>query len=59
MAFARGEKAVTVTGYATRKPEVKALEGSVSGFHYDAGDRLFRFAVSPGTGETARVQIGK
>ena len=48
MAFARGEKAVTVTGYATRKPEVKALEGSVIEFLYDAGDRLFRFEVSPG-----------
>jgi hypothetical protein len=57
VAFAQGERSVTITGYAEHRPKVTAIKGSADGLTYDDSTHLFKFALSPGNGQTAKVSI--
>jgi hypothetical protein len=48
--FAAGEATVTVTGYAEKRPEVRAERGSSGPVEYDGATQLFRVAVHPARG---------
>jgi hypothetical protein len=50
VAFAAGERTVTLHGYALRKPKVRASDGSVGPLSYDPASHLFSFTVSPDGG---------
>ena len=50
IAYAPGENAVTLTGYATSRPSVHAVRGSVASMQYAADTRLFRVTVRPAAG---------
>jgi len=57
VAFASGEGAVTLHGYAPKAPTVTASNGSVGSIGYDGGTHLFSFTVSQGTGNAASITI--
>jgi hypothetical protein len=50
IAFARGEDAVTLAGYAATRPAVRATHGSVDSMQYAEATHLFRMTVHPATG---------
>ena len=50
IAYAPGEDAVTLTGYATSRPSVQAVRGSVASIQYAPDTRLFRATVHPAAG---------
>lgn len=50
IAYAAGENAVTLSGYATSRPSVQAVRGSVASMQYAADTRLFRVTVRPAAG---------
>lgn len=54
--FGAGEAGVTLSGYAPVKPIVSAPHGRVGAVSYDPS-RIFRVRVSPGTDETATLEI--
>jgi hypothetical protein len=62
IAFAAGEKSVTVTGYASKRPTVRRLRGSLGPLDYSAATHLFRIAVHPATSGrasgSAQITIG-
>jgi len=58
LAFAAGEDAVTVTGYAAKKPAVRAVRGSVDALEYDGATGVFRVAVHPAKSGSAEVVVG-
>jgi hypothetical protein len=45
--FAKSEHAVTLTGWAMRRPKVSASKGRIGDLHYDATTRLFTMQVHP------------
>lgn len=53
IAYAVGEDAVTLSGYATSRPSVQALRGSLDSIHYAEGTQLFRVTVHPAAGARA------
>jgi hypothetical protein len=50
VAYAAGEDAVTLTGYATSRPVVQAVRGRLDSIQYTAGTQLFRVTVHPAAG---------
>lgn len=57
IAYAAGEGAITLHGYAPRKPRATASTGSAGAVSYDASTGLFSVPVSPGSHATAQVVI--
>ena len=58
IAYAPGEDAVTLTGYATSRPSVRAVLGSLTAMQYAAGTHLFRVTAHPAAGaHEAQVAI--
>ena len=57
VAFADGEQAVTLHGYAEKPPRVEASGGSAGPLFYDSSCQRFNFTVSPGTGRLASVLL--
>jgi hypothetical protein len=55
--FARNEKKLILTGYASHEPSVRAITGSVSGPNYSPTTHLFSFEVHPDNHMRASVQI--
>lgn len=55
VAFAPGEDAVQLAGYAARRPAVRAMRGSVESMQYDAATHLFRVAIHPAAAAGART----
>ena len=55
VAFADGEQAVTICGYAEKAPAVEAIDGVAGALFYDASSHIFKVTVSPGTGRAASV----
>jgi hypothetical protein len=53
IAYAVGEDAVTLTGYATNRPSVQAVRGSLDSIQYAEGTQLFRVTVHPAAGARA------
>jgi hypothetical protein len=50
--FAHGEDVLTIAGYASHRPELKALQGKLNNTAYDPQTKIFRAQVAPdGTGE--------
>ena len=47
IAYAPGEDAVTLTGYATRRPVIRATRGSADSMQYAEATHLFRVTVHP------------
>ena len=57
VAFADGEQAVTLHGYAEKPPRVEASEGSAGPLFYDSSSHRFNFTVSPSTGRVASILL--
>jgi hypothetical protein len=57
VAFAEGERAVTLHGYAKKPPRIEASGGSAGPLSYDSSSHMFNFTVSPGAGRTASVVL--
>ncbi len=58
MAFAQGESARTIIGYAPNvAPAVTAVNGSIWSQSYDIGSGLFSIVVKPGSDGTASIRI--
>ncbi|MEO6888104.1 MAG: carbohydrate-binding protein [Ktedonobacteraceae bacterium] len=57
VAFANGEGAVTLSGYAPEQPHVSASQGAVGAVSYNPTTHLFSVAVSQGSGNTASITI--
>jgi hypothetical protein len=57
IAFAAGEKAVRLHGYALVQPAVTATKGVAGPVTYDAASVQFRVAVSPAPERTAAIRI--
>ena len=57
VAFAEGEQAVTLHGYAKKPPRVEASDGSAGPLFYDSSSHMFNFTVSSRTGQTASVVL--
>ncbi|MFZ0662999.1 MAG: hypothetical protein WAM66_09930 [Acidobacteriaceae bacterium] len=55
--FAAGEDSVTVTGYAAKRPTVRAICGTTDPVQYDRASHLFRVAVHPAEDGSAEVAI--
>ena len=51
IAYAAGEDAVRLTGYAARQPRVRALHGNIESMQYAAATHLFSVAVHPAAAE--------
>jgi hypothetical protein len=49
IAYAAGEEAVTLTGYAATRPIVRAMHGEVDSMEYTVATHLFRVTVHPAT----------
>jgi hypothetical protein len=57
VAFADGEQAVTLHGYAEKPPRVEASEGSAGPLFYDSSSQRFNFTVSAGPGRVASILL--
>jgi hypothetical protein len=57
VAFASGEDAVTMSGYAAKRPAVRAVRGSVGAVQYDAATGVFRVVVHPAKNGSAEVVV--
>jgi hypothetical protein len=57
VAFAEGEKAVTLHAYAEKPPRVEASDGSAKTLFYDSSSHRFKFTVSPGTSRVASIVL--
>ncbi len=57
VAFAPGEGAVTLHGYAPKQPRISATNGSVSHVSYNPSTHLFSFSVSAGTTNAASISM--
>ncbi len=57
VAFAAGERTVTLHGYALTKPKVTASDGSVGPLSYDPASHLFSFTVSPDGGQALSLVL--
>ncbi len=55
--FARGEKTRTISGYASRRPAVKAVSGAVRGVTYSELTHIFTAQVTPDNSGTAKVRV--
>jgi hypothetical protein len=57
IAFAPGERKVTLHGYSPTPPRVKAGPGAARPVTYDPATGIFRFEISPGPADRAAVII--
>lgn len=57
LAFAKGEDAVTVTGYAAKKPVARAVRGKADAVEYDGATKVFKVVVHPAKNESAEVVV--
>ncbi len=55
--FARGEDTLTISGYASHLPNLKALQGRLNNTAYDSQTKVFRAQVAPAGSEEAILQI--
>jgi hypothetical protein len=55
--FAPGERTRTISGYASRHPGLKAIQGKMKTVAYDDRARIFTVEVSPGPSHTATIRI--
>jgi hypothetical protein len=59
LAFGRGERAVTISGYAPTPPLVAAHVGQVEVVSYAAATHIFSVQVAPGAGDIATLEIAE
>jgi hypothetical protein len=57
IAYAAGEEAVTLHGYAPTRPAVTALAGTAGAVSYNETSKRFTVEVTPGPGYTATIRI--
>jgi hypothetical protein len=57
VAFAAGERAVTLHGYAPARPRVTATKGAAGPVTYDAASGQFNVTVSPAPDRTAAIRL--
>ena len=55
--FARGEDALPISGYASRRPKVKALKGKAKDMAYDPKTHVFQLQVASPEGGRAVVRV--
>jgi hypothetical protein len=55
--FAAGEDMLTISGYSSRSPKVKAIQGKLSHTAYDPQARIFRVQVAPSSSGEAILQV--
>ncbi|MGH2411274.1 MAG: hypothetical protein ACRDGS_13030, partial [Chloroflexota bacterium] len=48
--FGKGERSITLSGYASAPPRVKVIGGSAGALSFDAASHLFHVVISPATG---------
>jgi len=57
IAFAKGEKSVTLYGYSPSSPRITMVKGGVGSVVYNAMTGLFRIVVWPGSDGSAVITI--
>jgi hypothetical protein len=57
--FAHGEDTLPISGYASRRPKVKALEGKAKDMAYDPKTRVFQLQVASPEGGRAVVRVAR
>jgi hypothetical protein len=55
--FAPGEKTRSISGYALRRPVLKAISGEIKAVTYDEQSGIFTSEVAPAPSQTANIQI--
>ena len=55
--FARGEDLLTISGYASHLPKLKALQGKLADTAYDPQTKIFRAQVAPAESGQAILQV--
>ncbi len=55
--FAPGEKTRAISGYAVRRPVLKAISGEIKAVTYDERSGIFTSEVAPAPSQTASIQI--
>lgn len=55
--FARGETAQTISGYASRRPRIRTVSGTVKNPTYSEQTHIFTADVAPDNSGVARIQI--
>ena len=55
--FAAGEDMLTISGYSSRSPTVKAIQGKLSHTAYDPQAKIFRVQVAPSSSGEAILQV--
>ncbi|MGB6130844.1 MAG: hypothetical protein WBG54_03620 [Acidobacteriaceae bacterium] len=55
--FARGETEETISGYAARRPAIRAVSGAAKNLTYSEQTHLFTARVTPGNSGTAKIDI--
>jgi hypothetical protein len=55
--FAHGEDVLTISGYASHRPKLKALQGKLNDTSYDPQTKIFRAQVAPAGSGDAVLQV--
>jgi hypothetical protein len=55
--FAAGEDVLTISGYSSRSPKVKAIQGKLNNTAYDPQTKIFRVQVAPSSSGEAILQV--
>jgi hypothetical protein len=55
--FAHGEDVLTITGYSSHRPKLKALQGKLNGATYDPQTQIFRAQIAPASSGEAILRI--
>jgi len=55
--FAAGEDMLTISGYSSRSPKVKAIQGKLNNTAYDPQTKIFRVQVAPSSSGEAILQV--
>ena len=55
--FAQGEDVLTISGYASHLPRLKALEGKLTNWAYDPQTKIFRAQITPAGSGEAILQV--
>jgi len=55
--FAHGEDGLTITGYSSHRPKLKALQGKLNDTSYDPQTKLFRAQIAPAPSGQAILQV--
>jgi hypothetical protein len=55
--FAQGEDVLAISGYASHRPKLKALQGKLNDTSYDPQTKIFRAQIAPAGSGEAVLQV--